>query len=64
MIKSSSLICLVTCPSCLKSFEEIMPERFCNIQSNCKICNKTIKAKLGDCCIYCSYGSKKCPSMQ
>ncbi|MGF6774913.1 GDCCVxC domain-containing (seleno)protein [Paraburkholderia sp. GAS334] len=30
----------------------------------CEYCKEVLRPKLGDCCVYCSYGTTKCPPMQ
>ncbi|MEP6986943.1 MAG: GDCCVxC domain-containing (seleno)protein, partial [Chloroflexota bacterium] len=30
----------------------------------CTNCQDVLRAKQGDCCVFCSYGSVKCPSKQ
>jgi hypothetical protein len=55
---------LLTCPHCGHSVELEMPIYYCQINYKCQNCKKTITPKDGDCCIFCSYGDKKCPSMQ
>ena len=54
----------LVCPFCGFKDTHIMPTDRCVIQSDCKSCGKKILPKQGDCCIYCSYGSEVCPSMQ
>ena len=36
----------------------------CQYFYDCKGCGTLLKAKPGDCCVYCSYGSAPCPSIQ
>lgn len=43
---------------------ERMPTDACQYFYQCGICQQVIKPKAGDCCVYCSYGSMKCPPMQ
>jgi hypothetical protein len=60
-MKNSSVI---TCPDCLHSKEEIMPEDSCLFFYKCEKCGSLLKPKEGDCCVFCSYGTKKCPPVQ
>ncbi|MHA2303778.1 MAG: GDCCVxC domain-containing (seleno)protein [Candidatus Hodarchaeales archaeon] len=55
---------ILTCPKC--GFQEnlLMPSDSCQIFHICTNCHSMIKPKEGDCCIFCSYGSKSCPSKQ
>ncbi|MDP3920360.1 MAG: GDCCVxC domain-containing (seleno)protein [Candidatus Omnitrophota bacterium] len=52
------------CPYCSYKKEEAMPENQCVYFYTCKGCNKRLKPKEGDCCVFCSYGSVKCPPKQ
>ena len=54
----------ITCPYCGHKKEETMPTDACQYFYLCENCNKTMKAKEGDCCVYCSYGSTPCPPVQ
>jgi hypothetical protein len=54
----------ITCPHCGFSKEEVMPTDTCQFFYECINCKQILKPKYGDCCVYCSYGSVKCPSMQ
>lgn len=55
---------VITCPVCGFSKEEEMPADTCQYFYECENCRNLLKPEEGDCCIYCSYGSVKCPSMQ
>ena len=55
---------VITCPVCSYQEEEVMPIDACQFFYECKNCHTVLKPKAGDCCVYCSYGSKKCPSKQ
>ncbi|MBI3502452.1 MAG: hypothetical protein HY063_11735 [Bacteroidetes bacterium] len=54
----------ITCPYCGHKKTETMPTDVCLLKYTCENCKKEITKKEGDCCVFCSYGSKKCPSMQ
>jgi hypothetical protein len=54
----------ITCPQCGHHQMEEMPENACQWFYECKACHHVLKPKLGDCCVYCSYGSVKCPPIQ
>jgi hypothetical protein len=41
-----------------------MPTEYCQIYYACPQCGTEPKPKPGDCCIFCSYGSVRCPFMQ
>jgi hypothetical protein len=55
---------IITCPICGFRKVETMPEDSCQFFYECKNCNIVLKPKPGDCCVFCSYGTEKCPSIQ
>lgn len=55
---------VVRCPECGAHSEEVMPEDCCIWYYECKHCNALIRPKPGDCCVFCSYGTVKCPPIQ
>ncbi len=54
----------ITCPMCGYQKEETMPIDACQYFYECRNCKSVLKPKQGDCCVYCSYGSVKCPPVQ
>lgn len=64
MGKKITLTSILTCPECGYKKEEIMPTDSCQFFYECTYCKKILKPKAGDCCVYCSYGSVKCPPIQ
>ena len=58
------LISVLTCPKCGVEHTETMPTDACQFFYQCSACNEVIKPKAGDCCVYCSYGTVRCPSKQ
>lgn len=54
----------ITCPYCGHKKMETMPTDICKLVYTCENCKKDIRAKQGVCCVFCSYGDRKCPSMQ
>ncbi len=58
------LITTLTCPSCLKTMEVVMPVQSTQLIYECEHCYALIKGKEGDCCVFCSHGSIKCPKTQ
>ncbi|MEX0649238.1 MAG: GDCCVxC domain-containing (seleno)protein [Balneolaceae bacterium] len=54
----------ITCPHCGSMKKESMPVDACQFFWQCPVCEKIIRPKKNDCCIYCSYGDTKCPSKQ
>jgi hypothetical protein len=55
---------VITCPHCGHKKEEDMPMDACQYFYECENCKAVIKPRHGDCCVYCSYGTVKCPPMQ
>jgi hypothetical protein len=54
----------ITCPRCGFSKEETMPEDACAFFYECEGCKSVLKPLKGDCCVYCSFGTEKCPPVQ
>ena len=54
----------ITCPDCGFKKEETMPTDACQYFYMCTNCKTTFKAKQGDCCVFCSYGTVACPPIQ
>ncbi|HEX8020756.1 GDCCVxC domain-containing (seleno)protein [Mucilaginibacter sp.] len=55
---------LLTCPACGHQKEETMPTNACQHFYVCENCQAMLKPLAGDCCVYCSYGTVKCPPVQ
>ncbi|HEY4789200.1 MAG TPA: GDCCVxC domain-containing (seleno)protein [Bacteroidales bacterium] len=55
---------VITCPNCGFKKEETMPTESCQFFYECEDCKTLLKPKEGDCCVFCSYGSTPCPSIQ
>jgi len=55
---------VITCPACGHQAAERMPTDACQFFYDCKGCGKRLKPLPGDCCVFCSYGTMKCPPMQ
>src|SRR5687767_9300010 len=54
----------ITCPHCGFKSVETMPTDSCQYFYDCKGCGQVIRPKQGDCCVFCSYGTTRCPSKQ
>jgi len=63
-MKSVILESLLTCPKCGFAKLETMPTDACQFYYECTICKMLLRPKPGDCCVFCSYGSVKCPPIQ
>ena len=55
---------VLTCPHCGLAVAEVMPIDACVFFYECTGCKTLLRPKAGDCCVFCSYGSVKCPPMQ
>ena len=64
MTTSIILNSVITCPNCGHKKEEVMPTDACQYFYDCENCLKVLKPKDGDCCVFCSYGTVKCPPIQ
>lgn len=58
------LIAQITCPNCGAQATETMPTDACQWFYDCKSCKEVLRPLEGDCCVFCSYGSKVCPPLQ
>ena len=54
----------VNCPACGRAVSEIMPLDRCVYFWECPVCHAVAKPLAGDCCVYCSYGTRPCPPVQ
>jgi len=55
---------VVTCPQCGTARQETMPTDSCWFYYECSHCKTLLRPKAGECCVFCSYGSVKCPPVQ
>ena len=55
---------VLTCPECGHGKREVMPTDACQVFYECECCKAVLRPKAGDCCVFCSYGSVKCPPVQ
>jgi hypothetical protein len=55
---------VLTCPRCGHTKQETMPSDACQFFYECEHCKVVLRPNPGDCCVYCSFGSVKCPSVQ
>lgn len=54
----------LTCPECGATATEIMPTDACLYFYDCPGCGAVLRAKAGDCCVFCSYADVPCPPVQ
>ncbi|HET7732108.1 MAG TPA: GDCCVxC domain-containing (seleno)protein [Usitatibacter sp.] len=55
---------VLTCPACGARSEEEMPLDACIYFYECPGCGTLLKPNKGDCCVFCSFGTVKCPPVQ
>ncbi len=55
---------VLTCPACGHAATETMPTDACQFFYECTGCKAVLRPRAGDCCVFCSYGSVKCPPIQ
>ena len=55
---------VLTCPNCGRAKAEPMPTDACQFFYECTNCHALLRPKSGDCCVFCSFGSVKCPPVQ
>ncbi len=54
----------ITCPVCNATAVEQMPTNACQWYYECRSCKTLLRPLAGHCCVFCSYGTVKCPPMQ
>lgn len=54
---------VLTCPACGARSVETMPLNACQHFYRCSAC-QVMRPLPGDCCVFCSYGSVRCPPEQ
>ncbi len=59
-----NLTSTITCPDCGFQKTETMATDSCQYFYKCTNCEAILKPQKGDCCVFCSYGTVKCPPIQ
>lgn len=54
----------ITCPECGHVEVEVLPTDECLLFYDCKKCGTKMTPEGDDCCVFCTHGTHKCPSMQ
>ena len=54
----------LACPACGARSTEEMPTDACLYFYQCRNCGVLLRPLPGDCCVFCSYGTVKCPPIQ
>lgn len=62
--QSAVLESVLTCPNCGCAKRETMPTDACQFFYQCENCMVLLRPNSGDCCVFCSFGSVKCPPVQ
>jgi hypothetical protein len=55
---------MIHCPTCGHEQLEHTPLDSYLIRYTCSACGQELRPLPGDCCVFCSYGSTPCPSVQ
>lgn len=58
------LMSTLTCPHCGTVKAETTPTDVCLFFYTCSSCGTQLKPNKGDCCVFCSFGTMPCPSIQ
>lgn len=58
---ASRSLSVITCPSCGHRSRETMPDDRCVFFYQCPACAEILRPAPGDCCVFCSFGTVKCP---
>lgn len=63
-VSEPSLLSEITCPKCKFTKKETMPTDYCILKYTCTNCKEVLYPDDKDCCVFCTYGTYKCPSKQ
>ncbi|MDD1494077.1 MULTISPECIES: GDCCVxC domain-containing (seleno)protein [Burkholderia] len=55
---------VLTCPHCGFAKQDTMPMDACQYYYECSNCGALLRPNRGDCCVFCSFGTVKCPPKQ
>ena len=55
---------VLTCPRCGHRKRERMPTDACLFFYECERCKAMLRPDAGDGCVFCSFGSVRCPPVQ
>jgi len=64
IVENALLLSTIECPSCNDRSAVPMPGNACVIVWVCPGCSVELRPKPGDCCVFCSYGTTRCPPFQ
>jgi hypothetical protein len=54
----------ISCPACSHRKTEAMPTNACQWFYECEACHQLLSPLPGDCCVFFSYATVKCPPIQ
>lgn len=65
-MNDNALFATLTCPNpaCQHQQRALIPEHACQLTYLCEKCQLTHRCKAGDCCVFCSYADRPCPSKE
>lgn len=63
-MNADTLFAILTCPNpaCQHQQRARIPEHACQLTYRCEKCHLAHRHKAGDCCVFCSYADRPCPS--
>lgn len=64
MSSGSARLGVISCPECRSSAEEEIPANACLFFWVCPGCGALLRPEAGECCVFCSYGDRPCPSAE
>jgi hypothetical protein len=53
---------IITCPHCAARRTEPLPADACLFFYQCTECGAILRPRAGDCCVFCSYADRRCPT--
>ena len=59
--EASATTATITCPHCGHQAAEPIPVDACLYFYVCTGCERLLRPKRGDCCVFCSYADRSCP---
>ena len=54
-------VATIRCPACGVESANELPDDACLYFWKCPACGTDVRPRPGDCCVFCSYGSVRCP---
>ena len=59
-----TITAIITCPVCGTNTEAEIPKEACQFFWDCPACQTLLRPKPGDCCVFCSYADRRCPTAE